>query len=207
MVRTWIVSSVLLFGAGTAQAAPDAAIPAGPGSYAFWAHTYGSSVDRYSEKIVRAGDGYELFELDDEYKSGEPSDFYALFSGIYYTSCDDVMPTADERDALKGLFPLTPDKTVQIGTSDDGTKISVQTPTEYFLMGKTWPAHTVKIEYAGEEPSEEVVTVLNDMPITVRIDWDEDSKDTLLLVTKPKPDATPELDTDLIGNCASLLNE
>lgn len=190
-----------------AHAAPDAVIPVGPGSHAFWATTYGSSVDRYSEKILKTGDGYELFELHEDYKSGGPSDYYALFSGIYYASCDEDMPTADERDALKALFPLMPDKSVQIGTSESGTKISVQAPAEYFLMGKTWDAHTVKIEYTGEEPSEEVVTVLNDMPLTVRIDWDEDSKDTLLLMTKPKPDATPELDTDLIGNCASLLNE
>ena len=86
-------------------------------------------------------------------------------------------------------------------------KIAIEAPSEMFLMGQIWPAHTVKIEYQDEDASLETLKVLDQVPLTTQIDWDDDSKDTLLLVTKPKPQSGPALDPDLIGNCASLLNE
>lgn len=206
MVRAAIVTSVLLFGAGAASAAPDATIVVGPGSVAYWASAYAGSVDRFNERILVQGDGFELYETHDQYASGEPSDYYALFSGIYYTGCDEDMPTAEERALVKTLYPLAVGKSVEIGATNP-TKIEIEAATEIFLMGQTWPAHKIKIEYQGDDPSEETVIVLDHVPLTARIDWDDDSKDTLLLVTSPKPQSLAELDLDLIGTCASLLNK
>ena len=188
------------------MAAPEDPMPFGPGSLGFWINSYDGATDRYSEKVMSQGEGFEIYQVSSEYRSGEASDYYALFSGTYYASCDEDMPNAEDRAELKDLLPLAPEKTADIGAADDGTLISVLAPTEFFLMGRNWPAHSVKIQYRGEDPNEETVTVLDALPLTVRIDWDDDSRDTLLLVTKPTSIA-PDLDKSLIGNCASLLNE
>ena len=98
MLRAGIVSSVVLFSsAGLAEAAPDETILVGPGTVMFWASTYGSSVDRYSETLLANGDGFELFKTDDDYGSGEPSDYYALFSGILYVGCDEAIWSSEHK--------------------------------------------------------------------------------------------------------------
>lgn len=58
----------------------------------------------------------------------------------------------------------------------------------------------------GDDPSEEAIVVLDDTPITVAIQWDESARDLAGLVTSPKSVASTLVDPDLIGSCASLMN-
>lgn len=206
MVRAGIVTSILLFGAGAASAVPNETILVGPGSITYWASSYDGSVERFQEQVLAQGDGFKLYKMHDDYLIGEPSDYYALFSGIFYAGCDQELPTAEERARIKELYPLETGKSVEIG-SPDLIKIEVEAATEMFLMGQTWPAHKIKIDYQGEDASQENITVLDQVPLTVRVDWEEDSQDTLVLVTSPTPQSPAPLDPDLIANCASLLNE
>ena len=53
----------------------------------------------------------------------------------------------------------------------------------------------------------ETVTVLDDVPLTVGILWDDGSQDTAMLVTRSKENSQTFNDPDLIGNCASLLRD
>jgi hypothetical protein len=72
-------------------------------------------------------------------------------------------------------------------------------------MGKSRPAHIVTGKYFGEEESSETLIVLNDVRLTVGINWQDDGKDSVTLVTKPDAVASTNANTDLIGNCADLL--
>jgi len=73
-------------------------------------------------------------------------------------------------------------------------------------MGKRHAAHQISISYLGEEASEETVFVLDDVPMTVAVHWEGGGRDSATLVTRPKSVASTPVDTDLIGTCASLLN-
>ena len=55
-------------------------------------------------------------------------------------------------------------------------------------------------------PGSETLVVLDDVQLTVSIEWQEDGKDSVMLVTKPDAVASTMANTDLIGNCADLLN-
>ncbi|MEM9939913.1 MAG: hypothetical protein AAF768_13790 [Pseudomonadota bacterium] len=205
MLRSALTIGALLLGSGAAIAAPDQTIPLGPGSYIYWTSAYEGGSDRYQEQLIAQLDDVQLFKTMNEYSEGDESDYFVLFSGIYFTLCDTEMPTVDERNALSNLWPLTPGAVVEI-KSGDGAKIEVEEPMQYFLMGRTHPAHAVSGTYYGDEESSEVLTVLDDVKITVGIHWDEGSKDSALLVTKPNAVASTEVDTDLIGTCADLWN-
>ncbi len=204
-MRPVVIIGEILLGSGAAHAAPDLTFPFGAGSDLYWTSAYDGGSDRFKERMIAENGDVQIYQTDNEFAEGAPSDYFALFSGIYYATCDLDMPTAEERTALERLWPLTPGSVVEI-KSGDGAKIEVGEPTEYFLMGKRRPAHTVTGKYYGEEESSETLIVLDDVKLTVSINWQDDGKDSVTLVTKPDAVASTYSNTDLIGTCADLLN-
>lgn len=195
-----IVFSII--GSGAAFAAPDQTIPLGPGSTIYWTSAYEGGTDKFQERFIYAGEDFDLYRTDGD---GDASDYFALFSGIYFTTCDTEMPTADERAQLAALWPLIEGASVEISTGD-GAKYEVGAPAPTFLMGETRAAHVIEGTYFGEDASRETLTILEDLPFTVGIQWEDGGKDTVTLITQPDAVASTMVDTDLIGNCASLMN-
>ena len=180
----------------------------GPGSMVYWNSGFGNGLNQFQEKLLVEGDDFAVYQtLYGEDPTG-PSDYFALFSGIYFTTCDLAMPTEAEREALAGLRPFEPGAKVEV-TGDDGASVVVGEATEFFLMGRMWPAHQIALTYASEdgEDSNEEIVVLDEPPLTVRLDWEDGSRDIAMLVTRPRADAEVAIDQDLIGNCASLLKD
>lgn len=204
-MRAVLAIGALLFGSGVAQAAPDQSPSMGPGSTVYWTSAHDGNVDRFRETLVFQGEDFVLFKTNGDWGAGDETDYFALFSGIYYNTCDLEMPTTEERAALAALWPLTEGNKLEI-TTDQGTAFEVGAPIDYYLMGKAHSAHTITVAYKGEEPSGETIIVLDDLPVTVAVDWEEGGRDSVTLVTKPKSVASTPVDTDLIGTCASLLN-
>lgn len=171
----------------------------------YWTSTSGSGSDKYSETLLVQGDDFAIFRTDSDWSEGGVSDHFALFSGIYYNACDMEMPTAEERQAMAGLWPLSEGAKVDV-SAGKGASIEVGATADFYLMGKTRAAHSIKISYQGDDPSEESIIVLDEVPLTVAIIWDDSTRDTTTLVTRPTSAASTPVDIDLIGNCASLLN-
>jgi len=183
----------------------------GVGSSLYWASVFeGSSADGFREKVLRVASDAELFRSGEEDDFLDESSFFALFSGILFRSCDQDMPTAEERDALAGLWPLTEGDEVSI-TSDGGATVIIGAPTQYFLMGAERAAHHVEIKYdtsTEEENFDEKLIVLDDLKLTVQIDWDDTSIDKVMLVTRAKEQEplSPEALT-LLDQCTPLFVE
>lgn len=193
---------------GAASAQSSDTLDLGPGSYVLWISNYDGGTDRFEEKLVYGTGEFGIYQNLYEGVEANPSEHFALFSGIYFVTCDSEMPLPSEREAIAALRPFAPGKTADI-TTEGGVQIVVEEAAEAFLMGRTWPAHTIKLSYADEdgETSTETITVLDDLPLTVRIDWDDATKDTAMLVTRSKESSDFVNDPDLIGNCASLLRD
>jgi len=192
-------------GFGSAAAAPVDLIPMGPGSKLFWVSAYDGGTDRFYETLIAQGDDFQIFRNDGEWSEGGVADHFAVFSGLHVTSCDSDMPSLEDRQKLAEFWPLQPGETVTID-SDDGAEYKVGDAREFFLMGKSWPAHSVSGTYFGDEPSEDSLIILADMALTVSIRWEDLGLDTATLITPSTSVASTPIDTDLIGNCASLLN-
>lgn len=204
-MRTVLTIGAVLLGSGTAQAAPDQSPLMGPGSSVYWTSAHDGNADRFRETLLAQGEDFALFKTESEWAAGDEADYFALFSGIYYNTCDLEMPTAEERAALAGLWPLTEGGAVEL-SSDQGAIVEVGSQTEYYLMGQMRDAHSISLAYLGDDPSEETIFVLDALPLTVAIHWQDGSQDSATLVTRPRSVASTPVDTDLIGNCASLLN-
>lgn len=205
-MRTVLTIGAFLLGSGAAHAVPDQSPSMGPGSSIYWTSASDGNADRFRDTLLVQGEDFALFKTESDWGAGDETDYYALFSGIYYNTCDLEMPTDEERAALAGLWPLTEGNKVEI-TSDTGATFEVGSQAEFFLMGKMRAAHQVQGAYFGDDPSEETIYVLDDLPLTVAVHWPEGGRDSVTLVTKPKSVASTPVDTDLIGTCASLLNK
>ncbi|MEL7041873.1 MAG: hypothetical protein AAGL90_10130 [Pseudomonadota bacterium] len=204
-MRCVVSIGALVLASGAVHAAPEGPVPMGPGSSIFWTSAFDGNTDNFRETLLVQGDDFAIFQSEADWSEGDATDYFALFSGIYFNTCNLEMPTSEERQALAALWPLTEGATVEIAT-DEGATFSVGQSTEFYLMGEPRAAHSIDIAYKGEEPSEETILVLDDMPLTVSVNWDDGSRDSVTLVTRPKVDPLPELNTDLIGTCAALLD-
>jgi len=204
-MRTVLLIGAIVIGSGAAAAAPDKVLPVRPGSSIFWTSAHDGGSDKFRETVIAQGDDFEIYRNDGEWSDGGVADHFALFSGIYFASCDTEMPTAEERAEIAGLWPLTSGASVEL-SNGNGARFEIGVSQEFFMMGKTWEAHTITGEYSGDEPSAEELIVLDEFPLTVAVYWEDGTKDTATLVTKPTSVASTQIDTDLIGNCASLLN-
>lgn len=193
---------------GTASSQSADTIDLGPGSYVFWISNYDGGTDRFEEKLVYGTEELGIYQNLYEGVEVSPSEHFALFSGIYFVTCDSEMPTPAEREAIANLRPFAAGKTATIAT-EGGAEMVVGEATNVFLMGRDWPAHRIELSYPDEdgETSNETITVLDDLPLTVRINWDDGTKDTAMLVTRSKENSEFVPDPGLIGNCASLLRD
>lgn len=206
-MRLVLLMAAALIAGASAAADEKNSLAVGPGSYIYWTSAYDGGSEQYQEKMIAEGDGFAVYQSVNDYQSSDASDYFALFSGTYFTTCDAEMPTEEERKALAALLPFTAGQSVEI-TSGDGARVEIGAATEFFLMGKTWPAHKVAYAYAdGDGTTDEDVIVLDQVPVTVSIRWDESSVDAVTLVTRPKSEFEPDLSEDTIGNCASLFNQ
>ncbi|MEM6557787.1 MAG: hypothetical protein AAF642_18015 [Pseudomonadota bacterium] len=204
-MRAAFAIGALLLGSGVADAAPDPPVSFGPGSMLFWTSAQDGNADRFRETLLIEGDDFAIFQTKSDWTTGDETDYFALFSGIYYNTCDLEMPNSDERAALAALWPLTEGDTVEIAT-EQGATFEIGAATEFYLMGKRHAAHEISISYLGDDASEETAIVLDDVPMTVAVNWEGGGRDSATLVTRPKSVASTPVDTDLIGTCASLLN-
>ena len=208
-MRKALLAAGLISSFPSALAETETALPLGPGSTLFWQSIFDGDSDKFSEKVIAEGEDFKIYQSNTDFSDGGPADFFALFSGIDFRSCDDEMPTPEERIAVAALWPLEAGKTANIFvTSDNLATIEIQETTDFFLMGQTFPAHAVKIDYQNnEEVEDEALVILDGTELTVRINWSETSRDTLSLVTKPRPGAVYDVSEEAIGTCAALLTE
>lgn len=205
-----VMGTVALTGAGLSSAAaqqnnlPELDV----GSSIFWSTIYDGTASSFRERLIASGDDWQIFHSIYEGMEDEPlgpESLFVVYSGIDYRSCGDgALASADERKAVAGLWPLTEGASVALTTLEDPITIHVGEPTEFYLMGQTHPAHTIQIEYGDQDLNEQIV-VLDELPLTVRMDWDETSWDKVMSVSGPKT-ATLETPTAAeLGICAALL--
>jgi len=207
-MRLAVLSALGVLLASSASAGEEASLPFGEGSTVYWTLAYDGGSDRLIERALISGDDFMIFQTVGDTAVGDASDYFALYSGIDYRTCDETQATAEERAALAALWPLEPGKSAKI-TSYDDTALTVRVgeASAFFLMGQMWPAHQLTLDYESEEETDEELIVLDQLPISVSLKWDATSLDTVTLVTKPSPVALPDLSQETIGECAALLNE
>ena len=204
-MRGKLVIAAFLLVSGMAQAAPDAGLEIGPGSHVFWTSVYDGGSDNFREALLIKGDDFEIYRNEGELSEGTVEDHFVVFSGLYAAPCNGDMPTADERSRLAEAWPLEPGKTLSI-ESGDGAEFTVGAAREFFLMGKSWPAHAVSASYGGDESNAEEFVILDDIALVVSFDWDENARDTATLVTTPSAGSLEPVATETLGNCAELLD-
>ncbi|MGB3627406.1 MAG: hypothetical protein WA989_16355 [Henriciella sp.] len=205
-----VIAVVAIVSGPFAATAEDAPLPAlEPGSSVFWNSIYEGGQSTFREIVVAAGDDWVLFEskFDDQWSEDVTAaeNLFLVFSGIDYRSCaDGPLPSREERAAVKALRPFKAGDTVELTTPEGSPTVTVGEAENYFLMGEMRPAHKIFVDFEDDEFDENLV-VLDDMDLTVAIDWDEQSRDKIMSVTSGKPGAATGFTEEELGICAPLL--
>ena len=196
-----------LAGHGQELPAPEAGVSL------FWASNYTGDNSSFRERVVAAGEDWAIYEslwdtpYDDGVEPG-PGDYFAMFNGIDYRSCsEDEMPSEAERAGLSALRPFEEGTELVLTSLDASPSIRVGAAVDFFLMGKTVQGREVVLDFAddAEDKTDEALTVLENDPYTVKLDWGEDGIDRVMLIAQSDtPVETPT--AEMLGNCASLLN-
>lgn len=187
-----------------AAAQDNSDLKLGVGSKLFWGPTDSS----YSETVMAIKDDFVLY-LNDEFESdiAEPSDYYAIFSGIYFQTCDGEMPSKIQRDALAKFLPLKEGAQL-FSDVVGGLTLDVTNKTKPFLMGKYRDGYELKVSYTDEDYGGETIQVIDGLPLNVRVAYDDETVYRLnLLTSSDKIGVQDGLDLQNIGNCASLITK
>ncbi|MEQ9315053.1 MAG: hypothetical protein RLN72_04320 [Henriciella sp.] len=199
--------SALPFAAAAEEASPPAPQT---GSSVFWNSVSSGSQSTFRELVIATGEDWVLYEskFEDAWEFDDMTvtdNLFLLFSGIDYRSCTDgPLPSVEEREALSSLRPFKVGDTVELTTLEGAPVVKVGEAVNYFLMGEMRPAHKIHIDYEDDESDENLV-VLDEMDLTVAIDWDETSRDKVMSVTSGNPDAPIGFTEEELGVCAPLL--
>lgn len=182
------------------------------GSSVFWTSYTDGSATSFRERVIAVGEDWVLYEsvFEDSYYEPEASseNYFLLFGGIDYRSCYDTpQPSKAERRALKALRPFREGETVELTSLEEKAVVTVGEATEIFLMGQYRPAHRLRIAQEDESADDENLIVLDEVDLTVGIDWDAESRDRVTLFTRAKSKTPPEFTEAELGTCASILNE
>ena len=176
----------------------------GVGSKLFWGH----ADFPYSETIVAMRDDFTIY-LNDEFEDTRPGpkDYYVIFSGIYFEVCDTKLPTQKQRDAFKDFLPLVEgaELVTDLGT---GVTLTVAEPSTRFLMGKDRNTNRIVVAYNNEDIPGETIDVIDGLPLTARVTYDDGDAYRLTLLTRSDEIGVSEkLEQENLGNCAELLKE
>lgn len=204
----FLASMALLPFAAQAEASSLPALE--PGASLFWNSVYEGSPSNFRERVVAAGEDWVLYETRFEDDWGDDTslteNLFLLFSGIDYRSClDGPLPSDAERAALRALRPFKEGDTVELTTVDGSPTVKVGEAVAFFLMGGMRPARRIFIDHE-DDTSDENLVVLDEVDVTVAIDWGDKSRDKLMAITSGKADA-PTFSQEELGICAPLLFE
>jgi len=187
-----------------ASAQDNADLKMGVGSKLFW-----GAVDYpYSETVLAIKDDFVIY-LNDEIEGDvpTPTDYYVIFSGIYFETCDADMPSRVQRDAFADFLPLKEGAKL-VSDVVGGLTLDVTKKTKPFLMGKYRDGYELKVTYTDEDYGGETIEVIDGLPLNVRLDYGDESVYRLTLLTRSDKRGVQEgLEQQNIGNCASLITK
>ena len=198
--------------ATSGAAAQGSSLPAAiePGASVYWASVYEGGSDPFRERVVATGKDWVIYQTifeGDEDKSPSSDDSFVLFSGIDYRGCaEGPLANEAERKAIAALRPFKAGDTVELGSMTQKPVLRVGEATDVFLMGQKRAAHDILIDYEDDELDERLV-VLDELPLTVKIEWAENTEDRVMLVSGPKNTELKPIDAGQLGVCAALLGE
>lgn len=82
-----------------------------------WMFTYANGArESFTSRVVAAGDDFAIYLANTETAGNEPYHYYAEFAGgLFYTPCDQSLPTLAGRTAALNLWPLSAGERAQVG--------------------------------------------------------------------------------------------
>lgn len=170
-----------------------------------WEYAFESDLTEAVVKVVATGPDFAVF-LEDENTA------FVEFSGLDFVGCDDDMPSAEIRAALKAAWPLKPGAVIP----SHSATLTIEEASEYRLGSDNEPVMWVNYDYTENGTKDDEYAVSTRLNSVVRYKWGEGGDDRLNSVTQ-KEVATVEvqpghvmlagLNDELVLGCMGLLTE
>lgn len=192
---------VFVFGAGVATA-QQSYTPPPVGTQITWSDNSGGETKTRVSEVVAVGSDFAIHLYNLGWDNGRASSYFAEFSGLHVVSCASVMPSREERDRLRALWPLQSGKTLSLEAPQTLT-YEVGYAEEYTVSQSEGSAvaYRVKSRFGDHETG---VLISLDLNTTVEMAWSDGAKDRAIDVFRKPSTGDDALDQKL-GLCQALL--
>lgn len=168
-----------------------------------WEYAFDDDITKALVQVVATGPDFAVFLEKD-------STAFVEFSGLDFVGCDEDMPSAEIRAALKAAWPLKPGTVIP----SHAATLTIEEASEYRLGSDNEPVMWVNYDYTEDGTKDDEFAVSTRLNSVVRHKWGEDGDDRLKSVTE-KEVATIEvqpghvmlagLNDVLVTGCMNLL--
>lgn len=185
-------------------------IPPPVGTEIDWRYIYAEGgSDELTTRVVAVGEDFTLYQADTSYAPMNSYDFFVEFSGVFFVTCDNEMPSDSEREAALDLWPLTAGGAMNID-GEFGGDVRIGKAASV-LTGKT-VTDVVWTEFSYSENGQtytDRAAVSPELGTVVEMRWDDGSVDLVREIRLGDPDADQKGMSKsfraTLGNCASLM--
>lgn len=216
MFRTGILSVSVLAGAALASADEQGYVlpPAGFQIDMLYIPSDGSGPERGTDTVIASGPDFVIRKYQ-SYSSvfsvtPDSTSYYAAFSPLWFTDCDDPMPDDGVRADILSHWPLKTGQSGIVGPDDARWTYNVREETS-IRVGETdfdvWSVF-MDIEDSEDETSSETLTILKSPNSLASVEYGSGDKEVVTLIRSPeKPYKMSRTDKDGLNHCAALLTE
>lgn len=185
-------------------------VPPKVGSEQSWKYVSEDGIEDDLVRVVATGPDFAIFQQLD---GGEYS-YFAEFSAIGFSSCEDDMPSFGDRRKAFSEWPLESGSSIEF----NGADILIEKSGVHEMMpdDKDLPVFWIVEEQGGGEDEVIRFSVSPKYRTTVELEGDENSRDYAVSITERDVkivevqdgyEMTEGLDVTSLGNCANLLSE
>ena len=204
MHRLMLLFGLVLAGDAALATAQTSYTPPPIGTQLTWSDNSGGEGQTRVSEVVATGPDFAIHLYNLGWDNKRPSSYFAEFSGVHIASCSSAMPSQQERDSLRTLWPLQNGKT----TTLDGlvsTTYEVGFAEEYTISQSEGPAVSYRItSKIGER--EAAVVISSALNTVVEMAWSDGSKVQAIDVFRKASASADDTLKQSLGLCRALLD-
>lgn len=195
------LSFVIVFGAELASA-QQSYTPPPVGTQITWSDNTGGDAQTRVSEVVATGPDFAIHLYNLGWDNGRPTSYFAEFSGVHIASCASAMPSREERDRLRALWPLQSGKQLTIDAPQT-VIYEVGYAEEYTVSLQEGPTVSYRVtSQMGERKTDVVISL--DLNTAVELAWSDGSKVQAIDVFR-KSSAGDDTLAQKLGLCRALL--
>ena len=204
MHRLVLSFALVIIGNAALATAQTSYTPPPIGTQLTWSDNSGGEGQTRVSEVVATGPDFAIHLYNLGWDNKRPSSYFAEFSGVHIASCSSAMPSQQERDSLRTLWPLQNGKTATLDGFVSMT-YEVGFAEDYTISQSEGSAVSYRItSKIGKR--ETAVIISSTLNTVVEMAWSDGSKVQAIDVFRKASASADDTLKQSLGLCRALLD-